>query len=494
LQGLVCQECPDGQALLDGVCMKCDPGPSVLIYVVLPVALCILALIMFKFGNGTVTVNVGVPLMVSVLLGLFITTMQTLALFPGLSIEWRSQGDFFVGFKFFLGNPDAWAGGIRLTCALSAKPLGRYLFSCLLPVLCFLAVLVVWGISLAVAKARRQEGWNINIMGNTLGQLLQTVFIAIAVLVVQPLRCYGHPNQKSSMTSFPQILCWGEDDTHTSLVVIGIILGVSFVIPFLALCIRAVVQAPKSLDPAGHCQRWRFLLYRFRADVWWWGIVFLLRQLALAFSCCIPADSPQWQITYVAMVTSFYLIILCLKQPWKNITLNYVDLCSMVVINFIIVSSSALVVKRSQDVQSFVVLHFCILAFFSIFVLYVFGTSVYWAKVRGVHGDYGQQRKLGTISTAWVDFVKLSASIDPQVITQCIKTFAEFDVHSLVKTMGSFQSVDDAFGGRLEPRLRTLSHSSQDIRGLSAAVQSSATAASQDSSQENANRQYTVNI
>ena len=461
-----------------------------MIYAVLPVAICILALFMFLFGNDAVTVNVSVPEMVSVLLGLFITTMQTLALFPGLSIEWRSQGDFFAGFKFFLGNPDAWAGGIRLTCALSAKPLGRYLFSCLLPVLCVLSVLLVWGISLAVAKVRRQEGWNIKIMCNTLGQLLQTVFIAIAVLVVQPLRCYGHPNQKSSMTSFPQILCWGEDDMHTSLVVIGIILGVFFVIPFLALCIHAVVKAPKAVDPVGHYQRWRFLLYRFRADVWWWGIVFLLRQLALAFSCCIPADSPQWQITYVAMVTSLYLIVLCLNQPWKNITLNYVDLCSMVVVNFIIISSSALVAKKSQDVQSFVVLHFCILAFFSVFVLYVFGTSVYWAKVHGVRGDYGQARKLDKISKAWVDFVKVSASIDSQVIMQCIKTFTEFDVHNLVKAMGSFQSVDDTFGGRLAPRLKTISHSSSDIQGLSDAVRRASLLASQESSQENVNKQY----
>ncbi len=494
LQGLVCQECPDGQAPLDGVCTKCDSSPSVLIYVVLPVAFCILALIMFKTGNDTVTVNVGVLLMVSVLLGLFVTTMQALALLPGLSIEWRSQGTFFSGFKFFLGNPDAWSGSIRLSCALSDKPLGRYLFSCLLPVLCVLAVLVVWGMSRAVAKVLRKEGWNINIMCNTLGLLLQTIFIGLAVLVVQPLRCYKHPNQKSSMTSFPQILCWGEDDMHTTLVVVGIILGLFYVIPFLALCIRATVQAPKSVDPVGHYQRWRFLLFRFRADVWWWGIVFLFRQLALAFSCCIPADSPQWQITYIAMVTTFYLIGLCWKQPWKNKTLNRVDLCSMLVVNFIIISSSAFIAKRSEDIQGFVVLHFVILAFFAIFVFYVFGASLYWAKVRGVRGDYGQGRNVGTISKAWADFVKVSASIDLDVLTQCIMTFTEFDVGNLVKAMGSFQSVDGTFGERLAPRLITIAHSSKDFAGLTTSVRSARLNALQGSIQQNASIQYQIVI
>eukprot|EP00405_Crypthecodinium_cohnii_P027270 CAMPEP_0206514598 /NCGR_PEP_ID=MMETSP0324_2-20121206/62227_1 /ASSEMBLY_ACC=CAM_ASM_000836 /TAXON_ID=2866 /ORGANISM="Crypthecodinium cohnii, Strain Seligo" /LENGTH=78 /DNA_ID=CAMNT_0054007091 /DNA_START=20 /DNA_END=253 /DNA_ORIENTATION=+ len=78
------------------------------------------------------------------------------------------------------------------------------------------------------------------------------------------------------MTSFPEVLCW-ETSNHTWIVICGVIIGITFVLPFIAGSILAVIRAPTVKDPAGHYQRWRFLLYRFRPDVWWWGIIFLIR-------------------------------------------------------------------------------------------------------------------------------------------------------------------------------------------------------------------------
>merc|ERR1712113_511099 len=90
--------------------------------------------------------------------------------------------------------------------------------------------------------------------------------------------------------------------------------------------------------------------------------------MALAFSACVPADKPQWQITYIAVVTTVYLASLCTFWPWKGRLLNYMDAVSMIVINLVIVSSGAFVPKTEveTDVIPFVAFHFVLFAFFSI--------------------------------------------------------------------------------------------------------------------------------
>ncbi len=469
LQGLVCQECPEGEALKDGQCVKCDSGPGVVIFVVLPIGLCILALLMFKFSNGPLTVDASIPMMLGELVGLCITLFQTLALFPGLSIHWRQQADVFHGFKVLLGEEDH----MRVTCALTNSAAVLFAFRCILPLLCIAAVLVVWSIARLATKLMRGEGgFSVSIAINTTNQLFQSVFIAIAVLVPQPLRCYGHPNGKNTMTIFPEVLCWEEEGDHKKLVAMGAVVGIVFVVPFIAGCTWAVCRATKA--DAVHYRRWRFLLHRYRADVWWWGIVFLLRQLCLAFSTCMPADNPHWQITYVAVVTASYVAFLCAMWPWKTAILNYIDLFSMAVVNLIIISSGSMVPPSADvEVRSFVRLHVIIFATFLAFILVALGHAIYLAKVRGVFGTYGMHPKTQDTARAWCEFVKVSASLDPMVLDMCIGTFTEFDVEHLIKAMGAFQGIVNTFGERMHPRLMVCSHSRYDMDKIAKTVHAS---------------------
>eukprot|EP00405_Crypthecodinium_cohnii_P038895 CAMPEP_0206542746 /NCGR_PEP_ID=MMETSP0325_2-20121206/10371_1 /ASSEMBLY_ACC=CAM_ASM_000347 /TAXON_ID=2866 /ORGANISM="Crypthecodinium cohnii, Strain Seligo" /LENGTH=297 /DNA_ID=CAMNT_0054040893 /DNA_START=284 /DNA_END=1178 /DNA_ORIENTATION=- len=276
------------------------------------------------------------------------------------------------------------------------------------------------------------------------------------------------------MTSFPEVLCWETSD-HTWIVVCGVLIGLFFVFPFLTGSVFAVVQAPRTKDPGGHYQRWRFLLYRFRPDVWWWGIVFLLRQLFLAFSTCVPADSPHWQVTYVAIVTVVYLIFVACKWPWKNGILNMMDVASMLLLNGIISSSTAFVetLPSEKDVDSFVFFHLTLLSFFGIFVAAIAGSIVYWMNTQGLRGEYGSEMKSlnrQEVATAWANFVQISANIDSALMEGIFLTFNEFDLTHVVKAMGSFQSLDPSFGKKLAARLNTVSHSAHSIDNITVKV------------------------
>jgi len=100
---------------------------------------------------------------------------------------------------------------------------------------------------------------------NTIGQLLQAVFIAIVVLVVAPFQCYTHLNGTQSASAFPAVLCW-ETDEHTGLLITAAVMLVCFVVPFCSTVFWANHVAPFSKKPDVHYTRFRSLIYRFRPD------------------------------------------------------------------------------------------------------------------------------------------------------------------------------------------------------------------------------------
>merc|ERR1719271_958543 len=118
--------------------------------------------------------------------------------------------------------------------------------------------------------------------------------------MVKPLQCYNHPNDKQSMAAYPRVLCM-EGGEHTMLLVMSAFIACGFMVPFVAWCAYGCLMAPvKSRDKdAGFMQCYRFLLYRFRPDYWWWGLAFLARQTTLAFAIVLPADNPHLQLVYV---------------------------------------------------------------------------------------------------------------------------------------------------------------------------------------------------
>lgn len=150
--------------------------------------------------------------------------------------------------------------------------------------------------------------WDFDKVLNTIGQMLEIVYIRIAAIVVVPLQCYQYPNGRKSLSQYPQVLCW-EDDHRPLLGLAGFVLF-CFVIPFACVTLWGSFFVVK---PGGqqmkYTKRLRFLLFRFRPDYWWWGNVFNVRQLALVFVSSLPVEDPYAQAIYVNSVLGVYLVL-----------------------------------------------------------------------------------------------------------------------------------------------------------------------------------------
>ena len=99
------------------------------------------------------------------------------------------------------------------------------------------------------------------------------------------------------------------------------------VMGFLAVCTYAVIVVPRWSSNGLHAnvKAFRFLLFRFRLDSWWFGVLLLLRGPLMSLPIALATDYPPVQVMSVMLVFLVILIIQANSWPWKVPLLNVLD-------------------------------------------------------------------------------------------------------------------------------------------------------------------------
>merc|ERR1719421_2675777 len=99
---------------------------------------------------------------------------------------------------------------------------------------------------------------------------------------------------------------------------------------FLVACI----QAPSHWMDVAFRERWKFMLQRWRPDVYYWGSVVMTRNLLVAFAGIISME-PGVQLKYVICVVMLTFAATGAYSPWRAPMLNHYDVSSCIVLCFI---------------------------------------------------------------------------------------------------------------------------------------------------------------
>ena len=73
----------------------------------------------------------------------------------------------------------------------------------------------------------------------------------------------------------------------------------------------------------------RFLVFRFRPNVWWFGLVLLARGPLLVLPGVLATNTPSLRLTLMNMILQTSLVLQVWYLPWKAPILNLVDALSM---------------------------------------------------------------------------------------------------------------------------------------------------------------------
>jgi hypothetical protein len=319
---------------------------------------------------------------------------------------------------------------LGLACIVGHKGIAGYTSRC---ILCFM-IPPVFLLMYLCSFALGEKKWLINKMLNSVGQVYQGIFIAIVISAVMPMQCFSHPNGQKSVVAYPMILC-GDPD-HSALVVMSTILFVLLIIPFTALdfWVSCVAHEQSSKDP-NFCVRFRFFVYRFRPDSWWWAPVLHVRQIFLAFAPIVQVEDPGAQVLYVSAILISYQTMLGRYWPWKASEINGLDAVSGVVLCVLIVAVGSFLPK-SPWTAGHTALMLMLLAALGVFIILSTGYLVL-NLTKG-----GRKAELGKVTTPWrktgieacngfIQLIQELNDYEPESLKALFHEINEYDLQAL---------------------------------------------------------------
>lgn len=266
----------------------------------------------------------------AVTIGLTIHVFQTLVVFRTVPLVWvEPLSAFQVAFKavvdFFSPN-----------CLFGiTQPTIQYLLVLLaLPIF----TLLIWiGLGIQRLWGRHVDRYSV---ANATGTVVVVFNLALLMSAVFPFQCTKNPDQTSTVTGMRGVTCWTTSD-HAAMIGLSVSGIIVYIVFPMAIVIWATIVYPVMLVRRGGIQflhRFEFLFTLFTPERYYYGIVYMLRNLALAI---IPVVLQQYQ-TLSGICMSAVLVTMAVLQtkhfPWRSNTINYVYTGQLMGLVFVLVA------------------------------------------------------------------------------------------------------------------------------------------------------------
>ncbi|CAK9094254.1 Ephrin_rec_like domain-containing protein, partial [Durusdinium trenchii] len=320
LVGPTCGACPSQQFVGINECRDCHLLISVMwvasFILLLAANVCSYLLATSKYTHKATSL-----LCITTSLGMLFVLFQNVGVLHTMPISWPNGLSAILRFAaLFLLSLQ----GLGLSCvtgSIASEYVAStgvfWLLLVTLPVVCLITKMIPY-------LVRREMDWNLLKVWSTIGQFFQVGFTTMASLGAAPFACFKHPSGQESILNYPGIFC-GSNEQRIMQIFGGLLLFLAT--SFFVLCCFAAVKAP-SWSGTPKLNAARFLVVRFRPDVWWFGLILLARGPFLSLPAIVLTGLPGFHLATMVMVL---LLCLCLQiwfLPWKAPILNLVDALS----------------------------------------------------------------------------------------------------------------------------------------------------------------------
>jgi len=273
---------------------------------------------------------------------------------------------------------------------------------------------------------------------------------------------------------YPNVICGSEE--HEPLVSMALVVLLVVVLPFVTLNIWATVKAFQSSGSSGnmgvqerHLVCFRYLFFRFRPDVFWWGAPLNVRQLLLAFAPAVAPDDPSAQAVYVVAILLTYLAATCFYWPWKSHELNVLDTVSVALLAMLIVTASTLM-SPAQSPGWQEGLAFALTTLLLVIGVGFLAVTCLLLLRGGPSADFGLQAFSGpsreSLGGGLHSLSSLLASMAPEECVRLLHRMNTFDVQMLSKFISCVQAATRCeiwVSGKVQRRLCAVEHSQVSI-------------------------------
>jgi len=327
----------------DGGCTSCE-GSEMLPVIIIVCIFCGCLTCTYHFANSKIKTTESGILVIGAGVSNTGGTLMSMTVLGGLTLN------FGVTLQSAFALPVFNTVGFRLQCLRFSPGLGTWGFTMCIPIAIPIYLFFLKLVTAPPCIKKLLRGFEVTVpkIANTVGHIMMAIFVPITFMACMPHACYENPagpGQKPlmSMAEYPQIVC-GEDengewsDDYKAFFALSLCCLICYTLFFLCWVLRATLIAPAASRRDPNFKVWfRFMLYRFRADRYQWGLVIISRSFGISLTPMVTPSNPWCQLVVLTTIITLALVLQCWFQPWRTKALNMVDTLGLTVLQLITV-------------------------------------------------------------------------------------------------------------------------------------------------------------
>lgn len=223
-------------------------------------------------------------------------------------------------------------------CVARGSPLDSFCLQVLFLVICVAILLVTHTLVTKVYYRASFISRIASLLASNVSITL-AVFVAVVTAILGPFQCLRNPNGEWTMRGYESVVCWTDTGDHTAMVVVSA-LAVLVPLGFYAFVVWAVLVYPRkvSTGDAMYFDSFGCMFVRFKAELHWFSLAVMTRNLVLALVPMVPTAPGQICIFMIMGVA--YLVLVVTARPWRLDILNPLDAFMTVSVLFMLQCAS----------------------------------------------------------------------------------------------------------------------------------------------------------
>jgi len=328
--GIQCAKCDPGlKPDNDDTCTPCTGG-DVTPFVLVLVAVLLILSALYHIIDNQQSCKQTHSLLVAVSGGQMFSLTQMLGAVSMVSVDWPDHLVWLLGVsRLFVFDLEL----LHVDCLGTLSPSVMFAAKIILIVL-ILVIICIIHMGFVVIKYRGNFRQRWSSLAAALGTVFMLFFISVVTTVLAPLHCVDHPSGLSTVRTYQTVLCW-EGSEHATMILLTLF-GVLLPIAFLMLDVWAILVYPARMKhgDTAFLKVFGFLIFRFRAETYWFSLFFLGRNMFISVIPVFPDVVVQTMLTQLTLTASLSLTLML--KPWRVWQANMLDCGIAIAVLFLI--------------------------------------------------------------------------------------------------------------------------------------------------------------
>lgn len=194
----------------------------------------------------------------------------------------------------------------------------------LTPVALAVEFVFTYSVRWLLSKFRLVSQMELNRLLNVFFSIIFTFFAGIVSMSLTVFKCHTNPGSSPPTLNVDESIVCFESQWYDT-VGIGVAAFLFYCVGFGTLFAIIIIKSPAKFQDPQFQMRWKFLLIKYRPDVWWWSMVLIGKGIVNNIGF-IFLDTGIAQLYWIMTVVFIYSLLAISWLPWRHRQTTFFDI------------------------------------------------------------------------------------------------------------------------------------------------------------------------